>query len=119
MLKMVSSLVAALGLAIAAGTPGQSQTPSLTTLVNFNFENGGAAPQAGLIADANGNLFGTATYGGETGNGIVFEIEKTASGYAGTPTILVNFNGANGSLPYAGLIADANGNLFGTTQGAT
>jgi uncharacterized repeat protein (TIGR03803 family) len=116
MLKMVSSFVAVLGLAIVAGTPGQSQTASLTTLVSFNFTSGGAAPQAGLIADAKGNLFGTATYSGDTDNGIVFEIEKTASGYASIPTILVSFNGANGSLPYAGLIADANGNLFGTTN---
>ena len=34
-----------------------------------------------------------------------------------TPTTLVSFNGSNGAYPYAGLIADAAGDLFGTTGG--
>src|SRR5207237_6992333 len=51
----------------------------------------GAEPRAGLIADANGNLFGTTQIGGANGKGTVFEIAKTASGYASTPTILVSF----------------------------
>ena len=45
-----------------------------------------------------------------------FEIAKTTTGYASTPTILVSFNGTDGSNPWAGLIADARGNLFGTTE---
>ncbi len=47
--------------------------------------------------------------------GTVFEIAKTATGYASTPTTLVSFDGTNGESPYGGLIADANGDLFGTT----
>ena len=35
--------------------------------------------------------------------------------YASAPTTLVSFNGSDGNGPYAGLIADANGDLFGTT----
>ena len=47
---------------------------------------------------------------------MVFEIVRTTTGYEGTPTIVANFNGlADGSLG-ANLVADANGNLFGTTQ---
>jgi uncharacterized repeat protein (TIGR03803 family) len=45
----------------------------------------------------------------------VFEIAKTDGGYASTPTTLVSFNGTDGSGPFAGLIADPTGNLFGTT----
>jgi hypothetical protein len=81
----------------------------------------GEAPWGRLSADANGNLFGTTAQGGasdcepDCGNGTVFEIAKTAGGYASTPTTLVIFNGTDGASPYAGLIADANGNLFGTT----
>ena len=45
----------------------------------------------------------------------MFEIAKTATGYASTPTTLVSFNGANGAVPRGSLIADANGDLFGTT----
>ncbi len=54
---------------------------------------------------------------GVNGAGTVFEIKKTAAGYASTPTTLVSFNGANGASPAAGLIADASGDLFGTTIG--
>jgi len=91
---------------------GYATTPII--LVSFDGANG-QVPFAGLLADANGNLFGTTGYGGSSNLGVVFEIVKTASGYAGTPTILYNFDGAHGANPYAGLIADANGNLFGTT----
>ena len=45
----------------------------------------------------------------------MFEIAKTGGGYASTPTTLVSFNGTNGEYPFAGLIADAAGDLFGTT----
>jgi hypothetical protein len=69
-----------------------------TVLVSFDGANG-AAPYAGLMPDKSGNLYGSTTEGGEFGNGVVFEIAKTASGYANTPTILVNFNGANGATP--------------------
>ena len=40
---------------------------------------------AGLIADANGDLFGTTSAGGAGNAGTVFEIAKTAGGYASTP----------------------------------
>jgi uncharacterized repeat protein (TIGR03803 family) len=46
----------------------------------------------------------------------VFEIKKTAAAYASAPTTLINFNGDNGANPVASLIADANGDLFGTTE---
>jgi uncharacterized repeat protein (TIGR03803 family) len=45
----------------------------------------------------------------------VFEIVKTTTGYASTPSILVSFDGTDGADPRAGLIEDAFGNLFGTT----
>jgi len=52
---------------------------------------------------------------GENANGTVFEIARTGGGYASTPTTLVSFNGTNGWQPHAGLMADAAGDLFGTT----
>jgi uncharacterized repeat protein (TIGR03803 family) len=76
----------------------------------------GQWPEAGLIADAQGDLFGTTYYGGTDGDGTVFEIAKTSTGYASAPTTLVSFDGSDGENPTAGLIADANGDLFGTTN---
>ena len=98
--------------ALAMSAAASAQT--LTTLVSFN-DNDGAHPDAGLIADANGNLYGTTYSGGASGYGTVFEIVKTTDGYASTPTTLVSFGGSDGANPDAGLIADANGNLYGTT----
>jgi uncharacterized repeat protein (TIGR03803 family) len=87
-----------------------------TAIVLASFDGtAGRYPYGGLIADANGNLFGTTNEGGANGYGTVFEIAKTAKGYASTPNTLVSFNGTNGAYPYASLIADADGNLFGTT----
>jgi uncharacterized repeat protein (TIGR03803 family) len=97
---------------IANTSSGYASTP--TTLVSFNGTDG-ANPFAGLIADGKGNLFGTDNAGGPSDDGTVFEVAKTSSGYASTPTVLVNFNGTNGANPKAGLVADMNGNLFGTT----
>jgi hypothetical protein len=97
---------------------------NLTPLVSFCAQancTDGANPFAGLIADANGNLFGTTEGGGANGaGGTVFEIAKTTSGFASTATILYSFcaqaNCTDGANPFAVLIADTNGNLFGTTR---
>ena len=94
--------------------PNYASTP--TTLASFNGSNGSNS-LGSLIADANGDLFGTTESGGAKGYGAVFEIAKTATGYASAPTTLVSFSGGNGENPYGGLIADANGDLFGTTYG--
>ena len=92
-------------------------TVTLTTLVSFDFPIGAAFAET-LIANANGDLFGTTEYGDYYG-GTVFEIVNTgtvaAPVYASTPITLVSFNGSNGYNPPSGLIADANGDLFGTT----
>jgi uncharacterized repeat protein (TIGR03803 family) len=97
---------------------GGSYASTPTILVSFNGTDG-RVPEAGLFADAAGNLFGTTNQGGANGEGNVFEIAKTGGTYASTPTMLVNFTGGNGSYPVAGLIADASGDLFGTIGGGT
>ena len=72
-----------------------------------------------MIFDAKGNLYGTTAQGGETGNGYangtVFKVSKS-----GKETVLYRFGGgaAAGANPYAGLIMDAKGNLYGTTANA-
>jgi uncharacterized repeat protein (TIGR03803 family) len=94
-----------------------------TTLVSFNFSPSyGGGPNAGLNADANGDLFGTTCDGGADGDGTAFEIKNTGTAaapiYAGAPTTLVSFGGSNGEYPHAGLIVDANDDLFGTINGS-
>ncbi len=78
---------------------------------------------SGVVMDAAGDLFGTTNSGGTENQGSVFEIAKTAAGYASTPATLYSFNpfaNAN-ALPYnfpqTGLVIDAAGDLFGTVRG--
>jgi uncharacterized repeat protein (TIGR03803 family) len=85
-------------------------TPSLTSLASF-LAPGGFTPDAGLIMDTSGNLYGTASAGGAFGVGTVFELAHGSS----TVTPLASFNDTNGANPYGGLIMDASGNLYGTT----
>jgi len=71
----------------------------------------GALPCAGLVLDAKGNLYGTTIYGGTYGIGTVFKVAKN-----GKETVLHSFtHWPDGSGPYAGLLRDAKGNLYGTT----
>jgi hypothetical protein len=108
---------------VAPWGAGAASAQTLTTLVSFDGSNGdGPINRAALIFDASGNLFGTTPSGGAYGGGTVFEIttdSTTATGYASTPTVLYSFcavsNCTDGLDPFAGLIADASGNLFGTT----
>ena len=81
---------------------------------------GAIGPNGGLVADAAGNLFGTAAAGGPADGGSVFELPRTATGY-GALAILPSFNGSDGAEPLAAPTLDAAGDLFGTTAhgGAT
>jgi uncharacterized repeat protein (TIGR03803 family) len=72
----------------------------------------GALPEAGLVRDAAGNLYGTTCRGGGSDSGTVFKLDRTGA----AETVLHSFTGgADGSCPIAGLLRDATGNLYGTT----
>ena len=77
----------------------------------------GAYPDAGLIFDKNGNLYGTTYEGGTDNSGTVFELTPKAGG-GWTEKVLYSFhyNGPDGYHPWAGLVFDAAGNLYGTTS---
>jgi uncharacterized repeat protein (TIGR03803 family) len=87
-----------------------SKTGKETALYRFKGGTGGAGSRAGVIRDARGNLYGTATYGGGIGAGVVFKLDAT-----GKESVLHRFTGGGGAYPDAGLIRDAQGNLYGTT----
>lgn len=98
-----------------SGTIVALSAHGLTTTAIYNFTGGsdGGFPQAGLIADAHGDLYGTTYGGGSAGLGTVF---KLSPGKSGTESVLWSFQGGNdGANPTAGLTFDASGDLFGTT----
>jgi uncharacterized repeat protein (TIGR03803 family) len=76
----------------------------------------GMNPQADLVQDTAGNLYGTTFAGGTSNFGTVFKLDST-----GTETVLHSFTGEpDGGNPAAGLVRDVSGNLYGTTsQGGT
>lgn len=76
----------------------------------------GSSPLGSLIFDSVGNLYGTTRYGGAYNSGAVFELTPKAGG-GWSEKVLHSFNDNNkdGVSPYANLIFDANGNLYGTT----
>jgi len=82
-----------------------------TVLYVFTGGADGSRPNAGVVRDREGNLYGTTTYGGSANLGVVYKIEP-----AGVETVLHSFTGgADGSKPYAALAIDKEGNLYGTT----
>ncbi len=87
---------------------------SWTETVIHSFGNyDGAGPQASLVFDPSGNLYGTTVAGGY-GKGTVFELSPGTDG-TWTQTVLFSFNGTDGMSPYSTLIFDSQGNLHGTT----
>lgn len=106
-------------LAVLIHSAAESQSASLTTLYSFSGENGdGAGPYAGVLYSMNGVMYGTTAYGGVFSSGTVFQLTPPVqSGGAWTETVLHSFGGSNdGTYPYAGVVADVSGNLYGTTN---
>jgi uncharacterized repeat protein (TIGR03803 family) len=88
-------------------------------LHNFTGPPDGSNSVAGLMEDAAGNFYGTASQGGITGGqcgsagcGIVFKVDRS-----GNETVLHSFAGQpDGATPIASLVLDAAGNMYGTTS---
>lgn len=105
-------------LMILAATEARAQT--FTTLHDFLGQSDGEYPYAGLSMDRAGNLYGTASSGGNLnacyhgGCGTVFKLERKSSGW--TFSVLYAFSGPDGSYPEARVIIGPDGSLYGTTS---
>ncbi len=127
--RNASSWTATAALAIAivfALTAFVQSAQAQTFTVLHNFTNGpdGGEPQAGLTMDRAGNLYGTASTGGNTsgscsypnppGCGTVFKLSPRGSGWV--LTTLYTFSGPDGRNPLARVIIGPDGSLYGTTS---
>jgi uncharacterized repeat protein (TIGR03803 family) len=109
-------------------SPAQGGGWTETILWNFGLSTtDGEVPEAGLVFDSKGNLYGTTNQGGANttwaagsgGWGTVFELSPPVSGSVWTEKILYAFgylSQTDGYFPTAGVIFDSAGNLYGTTS---
>jgi uncharacterized repeat protein (TIGR03803 family) len=90
--------------------PAHAQTFEI--LHEFNGDADGALPEASLVRDAAGNLYGTTSAGGAVGEGTVFKIDAD-----GNESIVLDFDAfVTGGFPGSALIQDADGNFYGTAD---
>jgi uncharacterized repeat protein (TIGR03803 family) len=89
-------------------------------LYRFSGGKDGAYPDASLVFDGEGNLYGTTPYGGDnncyyygSGCGVVFELKHSKAGWR--EQVLHTFTGSDGADPFAEVTFDKTGNLYGTT----
>jgi uncharacterized repeat protein (TIGR03803 family) len=110
----------ALGAIYELSPSGGTWTESI--LYAFNGSPDGQTPFQNPIFDASGNLWGTTYSGGQTatcqGCGVIYKLVPKGGGQW-SEKVVYNFatqnGGADGYNPLSGLIADANGNFYGTT----
>jgi uncharacterized repeat protein (TIGR03803 family) len=81
----------------------------------------GSAPESTPIVDSAGNVYGTTTSGGAKGNGTVYKFSPVTTGKkkgTWTEKLLYSFAGGtkDGSDPFAGIVFDTAGNIYGTTE---
>ncbi len=118
------------GTTFGGGTSGNGTVFKLThsggswtesVLHSFYGGTDGATPESGLVFDKAGNLYGTTYAGGHSGCssnygcGTVFQLTPAGDGW--TENIIYYFQGKpDGDAPYAGLIFDGSGNLYGVAS---
>ncbi|HUK74099.1 MAG TPA: choice-of-anchor tandem repeat GloVer-containing protein [Candidatus Bathyarchaeia archaeon] len=86
-----------------------------TTLHTFAGGSDGATPVVNVVFDSHGNLYGTTYYGGTYNDGTVFK--GTLSGGTWNVSVIYTFGApGDGVYPWAPVIVDSAGNLYGTTE---
>ena len=114
-------------------SPGANGTWTEAVLYSFlGPPSDGASPKSGVVFDVAGNLYGTTYAGGgavnqciprhvlqSQGCGTVYKLSRNGSG-GWSETVLYSFGGPSfnfdGAFPYAGVVLDSSGNIYGTTN---
>jgi uncharacterized repeat protein (TIGR03803 family) len=100
--------------ALTVGFAPLVQAQTYQVLHRFTNGGDGAYPYAGLTPDRAGNLYGTTTEGGH-GYGTVFRLSRAGSGWLLSPLYMFQ-GGADGVIPYGGVVFGPDGALYGTTS---
>ena len=114
--KMPSAILWVAAIVALLLVPGASAQSHYKTIHEFTGMNGrGRYPQASLVMDPAGNLYGTASLGGAYGYGTIFKLTPNSNG-GWSFSVLHSFcrNCSDGFYPVGGLILDSAGNLYGT-----
>jgi uncharacterized repeat protein (TIGR03803 family) len=106
-------------LCFAGALPAIAQAAKVETLYNFSGGSDGNDPSGKLLRNSAGNLFGVTLGGGDSNDGVVYEISPPSAKQGPWQfTRLYSFSGgADGQEPNDGLIEDASGGLLGITTG--
>jgi uncharacterized repeat protein (TIGR03803 family) len=100
-------------------TPAGGGSWTESVILSFS-PSGGIIPEAGLIIDAHGNLYGTTIQGGAPSSaGGVYELSPSGGGHWAETLLWTFCTGSciDGVAPEAPVIFDTHGNLYGTTSG--
>jgi uncharacterized repeat protein (TIGR03803 family) len=97
---------------VLLGCALESHAQTFTVLHSFSGSSDGANPEAGVVLDSGGTLYGTTVSGGPSGAGTIFKVDPNSNS-----SLVYRFTGgADGGSPVDKLYRDANGNLYGTTE---
>jgi len=86
-----------------------------TTLFVFKNALDGDAPQSGVVLDAQGNVYGTTSYGGKYGLGTVYKLTRSGGSYTESVIDSLGSSQSSGVIPLGAPFIDASGKLYFTT----
>jgi uncharacterized repeat protein (TIGR03803 family) len=107
-LRTIIHTVLVMAIAALSAKPQTAEAQKFSIVYNFDMTHG-QTPQAGLVRDSSGSLYGTTASGGSAGSGVVFKINAK-----GKISVLHTFNVSDGSFPRSDLTLN-NKTLYGTT----
>lgn len=112
-MSMTTRLLIGFAVGGAALLPGAAGAVTFQTLHAFTDIADGGDPDAGVILDQAGALYGTTSQAGLGDEGTAYRLDPVTKQL----TVLHAFGGgADGGSPMAGLVADSAGLLYGTTN---